>query len=527
MGDEIEFSEKQKNGIYVEYLRPLKLKIAQILLYDTKKAAEFLNKYNDMIENTEDNEIELLKKITDLEFEIREYEQGEGKRKTIEDKSKIIITEISEMIENSEKLNVEEFEKRLKTLVENYKENFSNYSFKEKDGIDEKVYELQAELILKKVQQNDLDKIEIDQEDEIGLMIYLNKEINRLQLTENSHVKDCVQKLKYSLMSGIDAVQNIETWKILRDAQNEEKQKEEIVPKSNELMVTDKFEDNRGIIRKIIERFLKKTPETLTDSNLTKITIDWLAEHVSQNMLEDWEKESEKEKNIQGNTKKYLPDAKAFVCDYFRKIYNQEKYNANINDDGVEKTIIVEKGKKGERWYPGPKKVMADKYCPSTNIKVIASKIEIDMDRIIKAMWGDDWYYEYFSKEKHFFSTPEQNINLIGYAEMLDSIVGTNYRNRMLHIYERAITTEDIDELNNSKLFGIIEDSFYKIEREYKERSFNIFAQDEAKRNSFYKQNSFISGLKVDLENQKENEIENKIQDKQEEIMKNNSEPRE
>ena len=303
MGDEIEFSEKQKNGIYVEYLRPLKLKIAQILLYDTKKAAEFLNKYNDMIENTEDNEIELLKKITDLEFEIREYEQGEGKRKTIEDKSKIIITEISEMIENSEKLNVEEFEKRLKTLVENYKENFSNYSFKEKDGIDEKVYELQAELILKKVQQNDLDKIEIDQEDEIGLMIYLNKEINRLQLTENSHVKDCVQKLKYSLMSGIDAVQNIETWKILRDAQNEEKQKEEMRPKSNEVMMIDKFKDNGGIIRKIFERFSRKSPETWKDSNLYGITIDWLAEHVSQNMLNDWEKELEKEKNIQGNTK--------------------------------------------------------------------------------------------------------------------------------------------------------------------------------------------------------------------------------
>lgn len=63
MGDEIEFSERQKNGIYIEYLRPLKLKISQILLYDTKIAAEFLNKYNDMIEDSKDNEFELLKKL--------------------------------------------------------------------------------------------------------------------------------------------------------------------------------------------------------------------------------------------------------------------------------------------------------------------------------------------------------------------------------------------------------------------------------------------------------------------------------
>ena len=525
MGDEIEFSERQKNGIYIEYLRPLKLKISQILLYDTKIAAEFLNKYNDMIEDSKDNEFELLKKITDLEFEIKEYEQGEGKRKTFEDKSEIIITEINEMIENSEQLDVKEFEERVKALVESYKENFSGYSFKEKDVIDEKIHGLQAELILKKVQQNSLDTIEIDKEDEVGLMIYLNKEINRLQSNENSQVKHCVQKLKISLMRGRDAVHNIETWKILKDAQNGEKQKEEMRPKSNEVMMIDKFKDNGGIIRKIFERFSRKSPETWKDSNLYEITIDWLAEHVSQNMLNDWEKELEKEKNIQGNTKKYLPDAKAFVCDYFRKIYNQEEYNANINDDGVEKTIIVKKGEEGE-WYFSYNDDIEDKYCTSTKIEVIANNIEIDMDRIIMAIWGDDWCYEY--DHKCLFTTPEQNINLIGYAEMLDSILGTNYINRMIHIYERAITTEDRNELGRSKLFKIINDSFHKIEREYKERSFNILAQDEVKRQAFYNQNIFKTEIKFDLESEKENEIESKMQYKREEIRENNnSEPRE
>ncbi len=36
MGDEMKYSEGQRNQIYEKYLRPLKLKISQILLYDTK-----------------------------------------------------------------------------------------------------------------------------------------------------------------------------------------------------------------------------------------------------------------------------------------------------------------------------------------------------------------------------------------------------------------------------------------------------------------------------------------------------------
>lgn len=511
----IEFSETQNNKIYIEYLRPLKLKISQILLYDTKAAAEFLNKYNDLIENVKDNE--LLNRITELEFEISEYEQGVGKRKTFENKRETLITEIREIIENSNQLELEEFEERVKVLEENYKENFSGYSFKEKDDIDEKIHELQAKLILKKVQQNGLDTIEINQEDEIGLMIYLNKEINRLQSNENFQVKNCVQKLKYNLMKGIDAVHNIETWKILRDAQNEEKTNEEIGPKSNELMIVDKSKDNRGIIRKTLESFFRKTPETLTDSNLTKITIDWLAERVPQNMLEDWEKELEKEKNI----KKYLPDAKAFVCDSIRKIDNQKKHTFYINDDGVEKTIIVEEGKKIEVGTYGFSEFSGHKYCKMTKMKVITSNNEIGDERLIVTKCGDDYWY--YKGKKHLLSTTEQTINLIGYAEILDRILGTNYRNRILHMYERFITTKDESELANSKLLKKIDDSFYKIQKEYEKRAFNILAQDEAKRQAFYNQNSFRIGLKADLENEREN----KIQDKQEEIRENNSEPRE
>ena len=64
MGDEMKYSEGQRNQIYEKYLRPLKLKISQILLYDTNTAADFLKKYNNLLQKTSDSE--LLDKITEL-----------------------------------------------------------------------------------------------------------------------------------------------------------------------------------------------------------------------------------------------------------------------------------------------------------------------------------------------------------------------------------------------------------------------------------------------------------------------------
>ena len=73
MGDEMKYSEGQRNQIYEKYLRPLKLKISQILLYDTNAAADFLKKYNNLLQKTSDSE--LFDKITELELEIEQYEK--------------------------------------------------------------------------------------------------------------------------------------------------------------------------------------------------------------------------------------------------------------------------------------------------------------------------------------------------------------------------------------------------------------------------------------------------------------------
>ena len=108
MGDDFKFTTGQKNKIYNEQLKPLKLRISQILLYDTKSAITFLQEYNQLIENTPDNE--LMDKITELEFRITEYEKGQGKEKSFEDKSKTIIMQIEELNTMSENLSLDDFE---------------------------------------------------------------------------------------------------------------------------------------------------------------------------------------------------------------------------------------------------------------------------------------------------------------------------------------------------------------------------------------------------------------------------------
>ena len=51
------FSEGQTDKIYKDMLKPLKVKISEIILYDTEKAMEFLQKYNAILRCKKDNQI--------------------------------------------------------------------------------------------------------------------------------------------------------------------------------------------------------------------------------------------------------------------------------------------------------------------------------------------------------------------------------------------------------------------------------------------------------------------------------------
>ena len=86
-------SKSQKDKIYEEDLVPLKAKIASILLYDTEKAGEFLQRYNDILRTDGEEGINnLISEIIELKNEIEEYEQSEKRQEELfRDQGKVII----------------------------------------------------------------------------------------------------------------------------------------------------------------------------------------------------------------------------------------------------------------------------------------------------------------------------------------------------------------------------------------------------------------------------------------------------
>ena len=320
MGDDFKFTTGQKNKIYNEQLKPLKLRISQILLYDTKAAITFLQEYNELIENTPDNE--LMDKITELEFRITEYEKGQGKEKSFEDKSKTIIMQIEELNTMSENLSLDDFEQEVSKLLENYKDNLGDYNFGDRDEIEEKIYELKAKLVMREVNELYPDNIDISKEDEIGLMMYLNKELNRLQQNKNPKAKSYVERVKYNLMSGPEALHNSETWKLLSYAQKEKFETETIrtnkpLSQTTALSVIKKPKPQFNLMQKIVStfssKFLSKDPKLpLKAKDLGKINLDWLAQYIPIYMVKDIEnKRLEKENRDTEN--KYTPDSKSVI----------------------------------------------------------------------------------------------------------------------------------------------------------------------------------------------------------------------
>lgn len=328
MGDDFKFTTGQKNKIYNEQLKPLKLRISQILLYDTKAAITFLQEYNELIENTPDNE--LMDKITELEFRITEYEKGQGKEKSFEDKSKTIIMQIEELNTMSENLSLDDFEQEVSKLLENYKDKLGDYNFADRDEIEDKIYELKAKLVMREVNEFYPDSIDISKEDEIGLMMYLNKELNRLQQNKNPKAKSYVERVKYNLMSGPEALHNSETWKLLNYAQREKFETE--ITRTNKpssqttaLSVIKKPRKRINLLEKIISIFSSKDPKLpLSAKDLGKISLDWLAQYIPVDMVKDIENQR-LEKENRDFENKYTPDSKSVIYWIMEKLEDSNK----------------------------------------------------------------------------------------------------------------------------------------------------------------------------------------------------------
>ena len=213
-------SAKQKDTIYKEMLKPLKVKISQILLYDTKAAFQFLQVYNQIIENEEQSVNGFMDAIAQLEIDIELYQKSIGKEKAFEERSKVILQIIEDLMSNSIELSIEEFETKFIRLKSDYDEERENYSFEDRDIIEQKIYELQANLIMRQVasgKSSDELQQTISEQDKAGLNIFVLEQINKLRQKDGG--EDIATQISNIVMTDNNAVLNPELWNLMNIAE--------------------------------------------------------------------------------------------------------------------------------------------------------------------------------------------------------------------------------------------------------------------------------------------------------------------
>ena len=505
MGDDFKFTAGQKNKIYNEQLKPLKLRISQILLYDTKAAIMFLQEYNELIENTPDNE--LMDKITELEFRITEYEKGQGKEKSFEDKSKTIIMQIEELNTMSENLSLDDFEQEVSKLLENYKDNLGDYNFGARDEIEEKIYELKAKLVMREVNELYPDNIDISKEEEIGLMMYLNKELNRLQQNKNPKAKSYVERVKYNLMSGPEALHNSETWKLLSYAQREKYETEitrtnQLSSQTTALSVIKKPRNQFNLMQKIVSIFSSKGPKLpLKQKDLGKINLDWLAKNIPTNMLEAFERQRLSQEKR--NPKKIYPiDSKSVIYWIMERFENTDKIDGYVWNKTEGRFVK----------FDGISMAEADSI----------TKFEVNERGDLTYIFGD-----YYGKLRCVKIDPELKLlQCTVYANFIDKLMSTIFQTK-LAIYLRKYCLEkhqikltyeeDYEKLKKfspkysrnyyKNIYKGLFESFEKIQQECRETRDAFWAEENQKREAFYKaQESEIQA------ESKERQFRNRIQ---------------
>lgn len=308
-------NSNKRNEIYEKYLVPLKAKISQILLYDTEAAYVFLQKYNEIAKK--DTEISaILSDISDLELKIQEYEEGKGKEKLFKEQSKTIVQQIENLQSNCEQLEIEDFENKFLSLTELYNKNIENYSYTDRDIIEQHIASLQAKLIIMKVRNGAIDlHSEISEKDEARLAIIMNNEIYTLMQSKNPNVQNIVDEIKYKMIDRTDAVYDPEIWGLLDSAQRGGEKIEQIKGRVQQLDTTSSSallpaipKKRKSFLLPSLDQIFQKTlkigdqrmklsrtiqigDRIINVKDLSKIDMDWLSEQVSQEMLNELELE--------------------------------------------------------------------------------------------------------------------------------------------------------------------------------------------------------------------------------------------
>lgn len=320
MGEEQKiFSDVQRNVIYNEMLKPIKVKISEILLYDTEASMKFLQKYNEILKST--NEQDILSEIAELEMEIGIYEKNDGLQKSFEDKSQSVIQQIKDMQIDGDRLSLEDFEGEFKRLKQIYQTTFQKYGFQEREAIEQQLYELYGKVMVRRVREGNTDEVEVSKEDVTGLTIYMNSEIGRLSQNSNPQVQNAIERIKFKLMDKEDAFQGDEIWRLLDYAQSQrfiepnQATRESNQPQVTALAVAN---ENKELASRGRRAFQKEPQLPLQVEDLPKITLDWLAQYIPEDMLGKIEQQRLAEEGRQSETE-YLPDPKTAIYDFVSK----------------------------------------------------------------------------------------------------------------------------------------------------------------------------------------------------------------
>ena len=500
MGEEQNiFSDNQRNTIYEDMLKPIKLKISEILLYDTEAAMKFLQEYNAIIKLKQEEE--MLSKISDLELQIDSYERNMGSTKSFEDKSDAILQQIKDMQTDGRKLSLEEYEDEFDRLSKTYKSMVSKYSFEDRDRIEQALYELYGNLMVRRVKEGSVDEVQIPEEDILGLTIYLNGQIDKLSENATPQVKNILERIKFKLMSGKEAFQDDEIWKLLSYAQgNKPNQVQETYMQGGKQQVTALAigKEKKGFLSSLKRRFSKEPQLPLQEEDLDKITLEWLAKQIPESMCREYEEERLKQEGKTKN-KVYIPDPEFVIVDTLLTRKYGDPYKIKYKNEFI----------------------FQDQYgCKQK----ITQKSDVDPD-FIEAPYSVEWKPIDVDKEKQEEMKRKIDMTfdfcmLLKYINIIDSAMHTDFlqifMSQFMPMANKYNNDSVIDySLIDDFLLSIKHDSVYifeskmpifkklykgykRVKDEIKKMELEVRNRDNGKRNKFYKENEFSENLSND-----------------------------
>lgn len=476
------YTDSQKEYIYLEMLKPIKLKISQIMLYDTEAAMRFLQAYNEIISQKEGSKINILKQISELEFDINTYESSIGKQKKSEAQIQTVLYDINDLNARQHQLTREEFINQFSQLRKKYNQ-LNKSDIKNIDVVDDKLYELQIMLICRCNKESEGPIIGgiILPDDKEGLNIAINRRINEWIQSEDIRLKNRAQKIINIMMTNSNALYSSELWELLDEMQqishNEDKQAvydSKGAQKSTDLAVVPN-KDKKSFKDRVAEFFGKKgkTPEKVSD--LKKIDVDYLAQNIPLKLLEQFEMDRLKQGG-KDTEKIFMPDPKTLIyrfaskCDWTNK---KGKYTY-LDNKNINKKMVFESDRLFEYMTIISAGQCTRKYIDETN-------------RWIK---GDNW-------------AAYTVVDIINYAKFIDDVFDTNWQNRLLQeieasFFEKANNSVDLGQKNGKlKTLNALSKSLGNIIYNYRVAGKEFLLSDGAAREKFYRENSFRSDIKI------------------------------